>query len=384
MSTIMLSAGETSGDLHGGTLCRALRDLEPELGLVGMGGPRMAAAGMEVVADPIAHAVVGTSEAVGRLPALYRAYRALVRRLREAPPRALVVIDFPEFNMRLARQARRAGVPVIYFIPPQVWAWRRGRVRLIARLASRVLAVFPFEPALYQAAGVAVDFVGHPILDVLPEGLDRGGARAVLGVAGDQPLVGLFPGSRREEIARLLPAMLDAARRLAASSGGGAPRFLLGLAPSVEHSVVDGLIAEGRAAGGPPVEIVAQRTYEVMAAADAILIASGTATLEAALLGAPMVVCYRVSRFTEVISRLLIRIPWISLPNIVAGRAVVPELLQDDATGERLAAEARRLLSEPGVAAAQRAAFADLRSRLGEPGVGRRAARAVLAAARAA
>jgi len=380
----MLSAGETSGDLHGGTLCRALRDLEPELGLVGMGGPRMAAAGMEVVADPIAHAVVGTSEAVGRLPALYRAYRALVRRLREAPPRALVVIDFPEFNMRLARQARRAGVPVIYFIPPQVWAWRRGRVRLIARLASRVLAVFPFEPALYQAAGVAVDFVGHPILDVLPEGLDRGGARAVLGVAGDQPLVGLFPGSRREEIARLLPAMLDAARRLAASSGGGAPRFLLGLAPSVEHSVVDGLIAEGRAAGGPPVEIVAQRTYEVMAAADAILIASGTATLEAALLGAPMVVCYRVSRFTEVISRLLIRIPWISLPNIVAGRAVVPELLQDDATGERLAAEARRLLSEPGVAAAQRAAFADLRSRLGEPGVGRRAARAVLAAARAA
>jgi lipid-A-disaccharide synthase len=231
---------------------------------------------------------------------------------------------------------------------------------------------------------VAVDYVGHPILDVLPPGLDRARARAALGVAPETTLVGLCPGSRREEIARLLPAMLDAARRLAAAPAAGAPRFALGLAPSVERRVVDGLLAETQAAGGPAVDVVAQRTYEVMAAADAILIASGTATLEAALLGAPMVVCYRVSRVTEMISRALIHIPWISLPNIIAGRAVVPELLQDEATGERLAAEARRLLSDPAVAAAQRAAFADLRGRLGEPGVGRRAARAVLAAARAA
>jgi lipid-A-disaccharide synthase len=382
---IMLSAGESSGDLHGGTLCRALRALAPDVGLVGMGGPRMAAAGMEIVADPTSHAVVGTSEAVGRLPALYRAYRALVRRLRDAPPRALVVIDFPEFNMRLARQARRAGVPVIFFIPPQVWAWRRGRVRLIARLASRVLAVFPFETALYQSAGVAVEFVGHPLLDVLPTSLDRGAARASLGVAPEETLVGLLPGSRREEITRLLPAMLDAARRLAAPAAGGPPRFLLGLAPSVDRTVVEALVAAaGRATGAPAVEIVTQRTYELMAAADTILITSGTATLEAALLGAPMVVCYRVSRVTELLSRLLIRIPWISLPNIIAGRSVVPELLQDAASGERLAVEARRLLAEPAAAAAQRAAFAELRGRLGEPGVGQRAARAVLAAARAA
>ncbi|HKZ06181.1 MAG TPA: lipid-A-disaccharide synthase, partial [Methylomirabilota bacterium] len=349
---IMLSAGESSGDLHGGTLCRALRALAPDVGLVGMGGPRMAAAGMEIVADPTSHAVVGTSEAVGRLPALYRAYRTLVRRLREAPPRALVVIDFPEFNMRLARQARRAGVPVVFFIPPQVWAWRRGRVRLIARLASRVLAVFPFETALYQSAGVAVEFVGHPLLDVLPISLDRGAARVSLGVAPDETLVGLLPGSRREEITRLLPAMLDAARRLAAPAAGGAPRFLLGLAPSVDRAVVEALVAAaGRAAGAPAVEIVTQRTYELMAAADTILITSGTATLEAALLGAPMVVCYRVSRVTELLSRLLIRIPWISLPNIIAGRRVVPELLQDAASGERLAVEARRLLAEPAAAA---------------------------------
>jgi len=385
--TIMLSAGETSGDLHGSTLCQALRDLEPALRLIGMGGARMAAAGMEVVADPTAHAVVGSSEAVGRAPALYRAYRALVHRLREDRPRVLVVIDSPEFNMRLARQARRAGVPVVFFIPPQVWAWRRGRVRVIARLASRVLAVFPFETAIYEAAGVPVEFVGHPLLDVLPPGLDRARARLGLGIEPDLSVVGLFPGSRREEISRLLPAMLDAARHLVAPGEPAlqpTPRFALGLAPSVDRRVVEALLATAERAGGPPVEILEHRTYELMAAADAILITSGTATLEAALLGTPMVVCYRVSRFTELISRLLVRIPRISLPNIVAGRDVVPELLQTEVTGTRLSDEARRLLAEPGAAAAQRAAFAELRSRLGEPGVGRRAARAVLASARAA
>src|SRR5215470_5905407 len=158
----MLSAGEASGDLHGGTLCRALRDLDPTVRLVGMGGAHMAAAGMDTVVDPTRHAAVGTSEALGRVPALYRAYRALVARLRAERPRALVVIDFPEFNLRLARQARRAGVPVVYFIPPQLWAWRRGRVRQMRRRVNLVLAVLPFERELYEAAGVPVAFVGHP------------------------------------------------------------------------------------------------------------------------------------------------------------------------------------------------------------------------------
>jgi lipid-A-disaccharide synthase len=255
----MLSAGEASGDLHGSTLCRALRDLEPALRLIGMGGARMAAAGMEVVADPTAHAVIGSSEAVGRAPALYRAYRALVHRLREDRPRVLVVIDFPEFNMRLARQARRAGVPVVFFIPPQVWAWRRGRVRVIARLASRVLAVFPFETAIYEAAGVPVEFVGHPLLDVLPPGLDRARARLGLGIEPDLSVVGLFPGSRREEISRLLPAMLDAARHLVAPGEPAlqpTPRFALGLAPSVDRRVVEAMLATAERAGGPPVEIL--------------------------------------------------------------------------------------------------------------------------------
>ncbi len=378
---IMLSAGEASGDLHGATLCRALRELAPGARLVGMGGARMAEAGMEVVADPTSHAVVGMSEAVGRIPGLYRAYRALVRRIYEERPRALVLIDFPEFNLRLARQARRAGVPVVYFIPPQLWAWRRGRIRQMARRVTRVLAVFPFEQALYEEAHVGVDFVGHPLLDVLPLHLTRDDARRRLGLDPAASVVGLLPGSRREELARLLPPMLDAARRLAAVDPRR--RFLIGAAPTVDLAQVAALLAATKT-DGPRVEIVEGLTHELMAGSDVVLIASGTATLEAALLGAPMVVCYRVSRLTETVARMLARVPWISLPNIVAGRKAVPEVLQDEVTGRRLASEALHLLEDAAAATAQRAAFKEIRGRLGEPGVGPRAARVVLKAARVA
>jgi lipid-A-disaccharide synthase len=379
---IMLSAGEASGDLHGATLCRALRALDPGVRLIGMGGPRMAAAGVEILVDPTAHAAVGTSEAIGRVPGLYRAYKILVRRLREARPQAMVLIDFPEFNLRIAKQARRAGVPVVYFIPPQLWAWRRGRIRQMARRVTRVLAAFPFEKSLYEEAGVSVEFVGHPLLDVVPSDLDRMKARQRLGVGERQTLVGLLPGSRRQEVGRLLPPMLDAAARLA--FGHGRRCFVLGLAASVDRGLVLALLARASETGGPPVEVVEGLTHEVMAGADVLLIASGTATLEAALLGAPMVVCYQVSRLTEAVARLLNRSPWISLPNIVAGRGAVPEILQDEVTGARLSSEAERLLVDPVAATAQRAAFKEVRSRLGQPGVGARAARAVLKVAGAA
>ncbi|HME93272.1 MAG TPA: lipid-A-disaccharide synthase [Methylomirabilota bacterium] len=376
---IMLSVGEASGDLHGATLCRALRALEPDVRLVGMGGGRMAAAGVEVILDPTAHAAVGTSEALGRIPSLYRAYRLMGQRLRDERPRALVLIDFPEFNLRLARRARRAGVPVVYFVPPQLWAWRRGRVRQMAQRVSQVLAVFPFEAALYEHHHIPVEFVGHPLLDVLPLDLARDEARRRIQADPGHSLIGLLPGSRREEIARLLPPMLDAARRLAAADGRR--RFVLGLAPTVPREQVQ---AHLRAAGGPPIELLSGHTYELMVAADVLLIASGTATLEAALLGTPMVLCYRVSRTTELIARMLTHVEWIGLPNLIAGRVVAPELIQAQVTGERLAAEAGRLLDEDPVAAtAQRAAFKEVRARLGEPGVGRRAALAVLRTARA-
>ncbi len=375
----MLSVGEASGDLHGGTLCRALRALEPDVRLIGMGGGRMAAEGMEVIVDPTAHAAVGTSEALGRIPGLYRTYRLMVQRLRDERPRVLVLIDFPEFNLRLARQARRAGVPVVYFVAPQLWAWRRGRVRQMARRVSQVLAVFPFETALYERHHVPVEFVGHPLLDVLPLDLTRDEARRRIHADPGHSLIGLLPGSRREEIDRLLPPMIEAARRLAAADGRR--RFVLGLAPTVPREQVQ---AHLRTVGSPPIEMVSGHTYELMVAADVLLIASGTATLEAALLGTPMVLCYRVSRTTELIARMLTHVEWIGLPNLISGRVVAPELIQAQVTGDRLAAEAARLLDEDPVAAtAQRAAFKELRARLGEPGVGRRAAEAVLRTARA-
>jgi len=375
---IMLSVGEASGDLHGEILCRALRSLDPGVRLVGMGGPRMARAGMEVLADPTAQAVVGMTEAVGRVPALYRAYRNLVRRIRRERPHALVLIDFPEFNMRLGRAAHRAGVPVLYFIPPQLWAWRPGRARQIAAFAARVLAIFPFERAIYEAAGAPVEFVGHPLLDAVPLDMERGQARGRLGVDPAVPMIGLLPGSRPGEVRRLLGPMFEAARIL--SERDARRRFVLGLAPGVDRGRIEAAIAT--AGSGPRVDIVERLTHEVMAAADVLLVASGTATLEAALLGTSMVVCYRVSRTTLWIARRLALVPWISLPNVVAGRFVVPELLQDDVTGSRLAELVEPLLAGGQESAAQQKAFAELRAALGEPGVGLRAARAVLEVAR--
>jgi len=372
---IMVVAGEASGDLHGATLCRALRALAPERPLLGMGGERMAAAGLDRLADVTSAAVVGGTEALGPLPTLVAAWRRL-RAALQGPrrPAVLVIIDFPEFNLRLARVARRAGVPVVYFIPPQVWAWRPWRARVVARRASLVLAVFPFEPPLYRRVGARVEFVGHPVLDALVGAPGRDEARRRLGLAADATVVGLLPGSRRQEIERTLPVLHAAAARIAAVRP--AARFVLAAVPVVEGGPDPTASLD---AATPPIQVVTGDTYAVMRAADLLLVNSGTATLEAALLGTPMIVCYRLSRLTEAWARMLVRVPWISLANITLGRAVVPELYQRAFTAERVAAEALRLLDSPGALADQRAAFRELGGALGEPGVGLRAARHVLA-----
>jgi lipid-A-disaccharide synthase len=368
---VLLVAGEASGDLHAATLARALLALAPCLRLAGMGGPRMAAAGVRLLhrVEPVA--VVGGTEALGRLPALWRAFHGLRRHLQEARPGVLVLVDFPEFNLRLARAARRLGVPVVYFVAPQVWAWRRYRVRVLARDVSRVLAIFPFEVGFYAEAGVPVEFVGHPILDVLPP-LDREACRAGLAGSGET-LLGLLPGSREHEVRRHLPVLLGAARRLAARRPQ--LRVVLPAAPTVDARAVEAAVR----AGEVPVRVLPGEAYRVMAAADLLLVASGTATLEAACYGAPMVVVYRLSRLSYALARLLVRgVTHVSLPNILAGREIVAELIQHRATAERLATAAAGLLESAEARAAQRAALLDVRARLGTPGAGHRAARAVL------
>jgi lipid-A-disaccharide synthase len=331
----------------------------------------MAAAGVDVLHRAERVAVVGGTEAVGRLPALWNAFRSLRRQLRERRPGVLVLIDFPEFNMRLARAARRLGVPVVYFVAPQVWAWRRHRVRAIARDVSRVLAIFPFEVGLYQEAGATVEFVGHPVLDVLPD-LDHGAARQGLVSAGET-LVGLLPGSRAAEVRRHLPVLLGAARRIVTRRPR--TRFAIAVAPTIPVADVQTAVREA----GIPVEILPGEAYRVMAAADLLLVASGTATLEAACYATPMVVLYRLSSTSHALARLLVRgVSHISLPNIVAGRGIVPELIQGEATIATVSAAALRLLDDGVARTSQRLALLEVRTRLGAPGAGLRAARAVL------
>jgi len=368
---VFLVAGEASGDLHGATLARALSGLVPGLVLAGMGGARMEAAGVRILHGIERAAVVGGTEVLGRLPALWRIFRDLVRRLADERPRVLVLIDFPDFNLRLARRARRLGIPVVYFMAPQVWAWRHGRVRLMARDVSRVLAVFPFEVPLYQEAGVPVEFVGHPLLDELPD-LQRAEARR--GLAGKRALlVGLLPGSRAAEIRRHLPVLLGAAARIRTELPR--TRFVLPRASTIPAAAVAGPVE----AAGLEIAVLDGEAHRVMAAADLLLVASGTATLEAACYGTPMVVLYRLSALTYALARVFVRgVSAISLPNIIAGRAAVPELIQGRATAARLAEVALVLLQDDAPRLAQRAALREVRARLGASGATARAALAVL------
>ena len=374
MPRVLIVAGEASGDLYGGLLMRAMAEEAP-VTFSGIGGPTMRAAGLAAVADASVLAVTGILEVAARFGSIWGAWRATVRLLDDPQqrPDLAILIDYPDFNLRLAARAKRAGVPVLYFISPQVWAWRKGRLARMRRLIDRMLVILPFEEAIYRAAGIPVEFVGHPLLDLARPDRSRRQTRALLGFDPDRPMVALLPGSRRNELRAHLGPLLGAARILAEEFRD--LEFVLTVAPTMPRALVESLVA---GIPGPPRRpiLVSDDRYDAVAAADVAIVASGTATLETALLGVPLVVIYRMNALTYALARLATDLPHIGMPNLIAGRRIAPELVQGDCTPGRIAAETRRLLTDPGAAGAMRRGLDEVRGRLGRPGAIGRAARA--------
>jgi lipid-A-disaccharide synthase len=369
---LLIVAGEASGDLHGGNLAQALRSQQPGLQLLGVGGRHMRTAGVRLLFDIRDLAVVGAVEAVQSLRMLWAVYRALLAEVERTPVDAVVLIDFPGFNLRLAKGLAQRGIPVLYYIAPQVWAWHAGRLKKIRHWVRHLFVILPFEAALYHDVGVQAEFVGHPLLDLVPASGTKAEACRHCGLDPVPPVVGILPGSRRSELHYLLRPMLEAAALISARLP--AVQFILPLAETLQPTEVQ----EALASVPVPVRLVQRQTYEAMQAADVLLVASGTATLEAALIGTPMVIVYKAHLLTYVMARLVMRVSRIGLPNIIAGRAIVPELWQYEVTAKHMAAQALALLTSPPRATAMRMELAALRSQLGAPGVPERVAHGIL------
>ncbi|MBI5137009.1 MAG: lipid-A-disaccharide synthase [Nitrospirae bacterium] len=374
---VFLSACEASADLHGAHLMRAIAQERPAARFAGIGGERMGAAGQEQLFHARDLSVMGLTEVLGRLGAVRRAFAAARRAFAEGGVDVAVLIDAPDFNLRLAAHARRAGIPVVYFIGPKFWAWRKGRLRTIAARVDHMMTILPFEKPLYDAAGVPATYVGNPLVDEMAEvaaaAPTPGGWRpSDLGLDDARPLVALLPGSRPGEIAAILPGLLDAAGRVAERVPDA--QFALPVAPSLDGAAIRARVA----ACGVPVTCLDGRAVELLCAARVAAMASGTVTLQAALAGTPGVIVYRVSPLTWAVGRRLVTLSHVGLVNLVAGEGVVPELLQDAFTPEAVAEQLVALLADGGARDRQCKGLARVRGLMGGAGAPRRAARVVL------
>jgi lipid-A-disaccharide synthase len=352
---ILISAGEASGDLYAALLAEELRRLWPEAEFWGCTGPRLRTAGVRTVVDASSLAVVGLLEVVSHIPRIYREYRKVLEIARRDRPDFAILTDSPDFHLRLARRLHAQGIPVFYLVAPQAWAWRKGRLKQMRRSLRRLLCIFPFEEEFFRREGVPASYIGHPLAGLVRASMSRDEFFRKHQLAPNRPLVVVLPGSRRGEAARHLPALLDAAGRLnrdqttnfvlPASATTGAPFFRDRM-------------------GTSRIRVIEGESWDALAHADLALAASGTVTVEAALLGTPMVTFYKVTGPSWAAGKLLVRVPFYSMVNLIAGRAIVPELMQGQMTGERLAAEARRLLNDEPARAAMREGLAEVRQRL--------------------
>lgn len=373
---ILIVAGEASADLHAARALEELGRLRPGVRAFGVGGPRLREAGLEAIAPAEEISVMGLAEVLPRIPRILGILRALGRAAAERRPKAALLVDLPDFNLRLAAKLKRLGIPVVYYVSPTIWAWRRGRARKIAKVVDRMLCILPFEERFYEGTGVSARFVGHPFAErPPPEAPER--YREALGLSSARTTIALVPGSRRSEIERIFPAMLEAAERIRAVHPD--VQFVVPVAPTLDRADVESHLATHRTV---EVKLVDGRAQEAIGASDAALVKSGTSTLEAALMLRPMVVVYKLSWLTYLVGRLLVRIAHFALVNILAGKGIVPELLQREASPARMAAEVERLLGDRAAREAQLAALREVRASLGEPGAPRRVAEEVAAAMR--
>jgi lipid-A-disaccharide synthase len=368
----MISCGEPSGDLYAGALAAEILRADPSASITGFGGDYLRDAGASLVGHFSGISVTGLLEVARVLPKTYAMYRRLVRHAAAHRPDVFVAIDFPDFNFRLARAVRRLGIPVVYYISPQLWAWRPGRMRTMREIADRVLVIFEFERAIYERAGVPVDWVGHPLLDVMFPREDRGTFLRRVGLARDRPVVALLPGSRRNELREILPGLVEAASLIQGAVPG--VQFVVARAPHLSEE----LFAPLEALTSAPTVIVEGQTDQVLAEADVAIVASGTVTVQAALHECPMVVVYRLSPVTYRLGRRFVHVDTFAMANLVAGRRVVPELIQDDFTPAAVADLAVGLIRDPDQRETMRADLRAVKAALGRPGASARAARIVL------
>jgi lipid-A-disaccharide synthase len=369
VAKILVSAGEASGDLYASLVVAELARLLPGSQFFGCTGPKLRSAGVRTVVDAANLAVVGLVEVAGHIPRIYREYRKLLASAADTRPDLAILTDSPDFHLRVARRLHRQGIPVVYLVAPQVWAWRKGRLPGMRRTIRRLLCIFPFEEEFFTRHGIAATYIGHPLAGLVRASLSREEFFRKHRLAGERPLIAVLPGSRRGEAARHLPALLDAAERLYREQ---AANLILPASATTGAGFFEARL------GGSPVKVIEGESWDAMAHSDLALAASGTVTVEAALLGTPMVTLYKVTTASWLAGKFLVDVPFYSMVNLIAGRPVVPELMQGQMTGENLAREARRLLSDSSARATMKAGLAEVRDQLsGRAGAPARAALAI-------
>ena len=366
--TIMIVAGEASGDMHGANLVREMLRIDPALNFYGIGGKKLLEEGVKLLANASDMAVVGLTEVISKLGSILKIMGMMKRSLDERRPDLVILIDYPDFNLPLANAAKKRGIKIFYYISPQVWAWRKGRIGQIKKTVDKMAVILPFEVDTYGQEGFTVNYVGHPLLDMVKLNYSKQESRKNFGLAENKITIGILPGSRLSEVGKLMPELLRASEILAQKMPE--VQFVLPLADTLEEKIITKIISGFNV----KVKIISGHTYDVISCADLALVASGTATLETALLGIPMVIVYKISLLSYIIGRLIVDVKNIGLVNIIAGKTIVPELIQGDACGKRIAVEALAILTNEEKKQEMIKELMAIRARLGEPGAAIRAA----------